>query len=111
MLNQLNFPIDLNKATQWNKPNPNPLFGRDCNDHPNVRGTSYQEIYHLIRTSGCSNNAEMWDWSVLGIVQDKLGNRLVVSPSDWIIENEMFLTVVPDSVYKETHNKLTKLTW
>ena len=60
-------------------------LGRECADHPAVRGTSYQEIHELLGTSGCSNDAEMWDWSRLGVIETKRG-RLVVYPNDLIIE-------------------------
>lgn len=60
------------------------LLGRECTDHPAVRGTSYEEVYDLLGTSGCSRDAEMWDWSRLGVIETRRG-RLVVYPGDRII--------------------------
>ncbi len=62
-------------------------LGRECEDHPAVRGTSYQEVYALIGTAGCSSDATMWDWSRLGVIETKRG-RLVVYPGDSIIERD-----------------------
>lgn len=44
------------KAVCWNKPPENgiPGLARDCQDHPAVRPTSYNEIAQLLNTSGCS---------------------------------------------------------
>lgn len=70
---------------QWNvRKTENGLYlGRDCNDHPAVRGTDYMEIHNLLGTSGCSPQEPYWDWSVMGVIQTTHGKQVVV-PGDWI---------------------------
>src|SRR5690348_11208557 len=70
------------EAVQWNVNGE--CLGRDCLDHPLVRGTSYAEVNEMIGTSGCSNDSEMWDWSRMGCVETLEGKHLV-TPNDWII--------------------------
>jgi hypothetical protein len=70
---------------QWNvtlKENGLPL-GRDCLDHPAVRGTDYMEVHALIGTSGCSTEHPHYTWSVMGVIATKHGKQLVC-PGDWI---------------------------
>jgi hypothetical protein len=73
-------------AVQWNLPRENetPAFGRFCTDHPAVRGTDYMEVHKLLGTSGCSPEAPYWNWSVMGVIDTKDGQR-IVTPGDWII--------------------------
>lgn len=61
------------------------VFGRDCKDHPAVRGSNYMEIAKLLETSGCSKHDPWWSWEVLGVIDTDYG-KLVVCPGDWIIE-------------------------
>ena len=51
--------------------------------HPSIRPTSYMEVHQLLGTSGCSNDAAMWDWSVLGVIENPRG-KVVVFPGDVI---------------------------
>lgn len=70
---------------QWNvtlKENGLPL-GRDCFDHPAVRGTDYMEIHKLIGTSGCSTEHPHYSWAVMGVIATKHGKQ-IVCPGDWI---------------------------
>lgn len=53
--------------------------------HPSIRPTSYMEVHQLLGTSGCSNDANMWDWSVLGVIDNSRG-KVVVFPGDVILE-------------------------
>jgi hypothetical protein len=53
-------------------------------DSPDVRKTSYMEIFKLLGTSGCSTTYPYWDWQAMGIVQTP-SRFLVVVPGDWII--------------------------
>jgi len=73
--------------TRWNTPSDKGelLWGRDCKDHPLVRGTSYDEVHKLIGTSGCSRSKELWTWTVLGVMETPKGS-LVIYPGDWIVE-------------------------
>lgn len=75
--------LPIKTITRWNK---DALRGRECRDHPKVRGTSYGEVNQLLGTSGCSNKSPYWDWTRMGIILDHNDNRLVVNPGDWIIE-------------------------
>ena len=76
------------EAVRWNflgLPETNLIQrGRDCKDHPAVRGTSYNEIYRLLGTTGCSEKEPLWSWSALGIIKSKVG-KIIVHPGDWII--------------------------
>lgn len=74
-------PVEID-AVQWNVNGEQ--LGRECKDHPAVRGTSYTEVAKLLGTSGCSNDAVMWDWSRMGIIETLEGFH-VVTPGDWII--------------------------
>jgi hypothetical protein len=70
---------------QWNvRKTENGLYlGRDCNDHPAVRGTTYMEINQLLGTSGCSTEFPHYDWSRMGVIETLHGKQ-VVSPGNWI---------------------------
>lgn len=75
------------EAVQWNVPPADgsaPALGRECKDHPAVRGTTYMEVRELLGTSGCSREAPYWDWAVMGVIET-LEGRHVVIPGDWII--------------------------
>lgn len=75
------------EAVQWNVPPADgsaPSWGRECKDHPAVRGTNYLEVHELLGTSGCSREEPYWDWSVMGVIET-LEGRHVVIPGDWII--------------------------
>lgn len=67
------------EAIQWN-----PAGKQFCRDHPCVRGTNYMEVHELLGTSGCTNDAIMWDWTRLGCIDTFEGKHLV-TPGDWII--------------------------
>lgn len=91
------------KLVQWNKPiEGKPIWARDCKDHPDVKPTHYMRISNLLATSGCSDREPYWDWTVLGLLEDSNGNILVVNPGDWIVTTDLFRTVIPDSVIKES---------
>lgn len=72
---------------QWNNyiEEQPPIFGRECKDHPAVRGTHYMEVHHLVGTSGCSPLDPCWGWVVLGVIENSHGKQLVC-PGDWILE-------------------------
>lgn len=91
------WPIGTIEATQWN----NKLrHGRDCPDHPEVRGTSYEEVHSLLKTNGCSNDSPYYNWVVMGVITTIYGNDVIVAPTDWIIENEHgILFVMKDKHY------------
>jgi hypothetical protein len=66
--------------------NPNATVVRDPDFRcpPGVRPTSYLAVARLLGTSGCSHGPEVWNWSVLGVVET-LGGPAVIKPGDWII--------------------------
>ncbi len=70
---------------QWNfRKTENGLYlGRDCKDHPAVRGTDYMEIHRLLGTSGCSTEFPHYNWEVMGVIENIHGKQ-VVSPGNWI---------------------------
>lgn len=79
--------LELETMVQWNPPaNGKVKLGRECDDVGGVRGTSYGEVHELIGTSGCSKQPPYWNWSTMGVIEDPIGNRLVVSPGDWILK-------------------------
>ena len=73
------------EAVRWNTPDENSKvqLARLCEDHPQVRGTSYGELVEMTG-SACSKDEHMWDWSVLGVI-DTLEGKMVVNPGDYII--------------------------
>lgn len=88
--------------TRWNAPSDTggPIWARDCKDHPLVRGTDYSEVFKLIGTSGCSRSPEMWQWTVLGVLETPKGN-LLVYPGDWIVEVvKGYFIIMPDADYR-----------
>lgn len=81
-----------------------PQLGYEVEGVPNVRPTSYREVSELLGTSGCSrtDDVNMWDWSVLGILETPRG-KIVVSPGDWVvmeIEEPKSTYVVTDEEFK-----------
>lgn len=74
------------------------LQGRE-GGHPAVRSTSYGEIHELLGTAGCSNDANMWSWMVMGVIETTRG-RLVAFPGDVILEIApgIFIPVTPESI-------------
>ena len=75
------------EAIRWNVPDKNGkvLLARECKDHPGVRPTSYNEVFEMCNTSGCSSEPPHWDWAAMGVI-DTLEGKHVVSPGDFIIE-------------------------
>jgi hypothetical protein len=71
----------MNKVV-WNK---NAVWARDCKDHPEVRSTSYGEVFEILGTAGCSREEPFWSWMVLGVLETERGKQLVC-PGDSIIE-------------------------
>jgi hypothetical protein len=69
-------------AVQWNVGGER--LGRECKDHPAVRGTSYMEVHRLLGTSGCSSEEPYWDWARMGVIETLEGPHVVL-PGDWII--------------------------
>lgn len=105
VLDQAKADYDLHHSAppapvQWNV---NKVNGYECLDHPKVQGTSYMEVYHLIGTSGCSNDEYMWQWSVMGVIATKKG-KLLVNPCDWVVEvtKDHFL-VLDDTTYRNLY--------
>lgn len=85
---------------QWNVKQVN---GYACLDHPEVRGTNYMEVHHLIGTSGCSNDATMWQWSVMGVIVTRQG-KLLVNPGDWVVEvTKGHFLVLDDTTYRNLY--------
>jgi hypothetical protein len=89
--------VNTQKAVRWNVGANN---GYACMDHPKVEGTSYMEVHRLIGTSGCSRDAHMYQWSVMGVITTRQG-KLLVNPGDWVVEvvPDHFL-VVDDQTYR-----------
>lgn len=73
------------EAAQWNAESK---LARALGKINPVRATTYLEVHNLVGTSGCSYDKEMYDWSVLGILETAQG-KLIVRPGDWIIEDEL----------------------
>lgn len=96
------------EAVQWNTPNEERkvMLARECDDHPEVRNSSYMEIAQLCNTSGCSKEPPYWDWSVMGVI-DTLEGKHVVSPGDWIIKgvNGEFYPCKP-GIFEKTYEKV-----
>jgi hypothetical protein len=92
--------IKIHNAVRWNAEATN---GYECLDHPLVTGTCYMEVHKLIGTSGCSKDAHMYQWSVMGVIATRQG-KLLVNPGDWVIEiiPDHFL-VVDDYTYRNIH--------
>lgn len=78
--------MKVKSAVQWNWPNPESAFWME-NPVPNIRPTSYMEVYTLLGTNGCSNDETMWEWHVCGVVETKLGKQ-VIAPGQWLVEFE-----------------------
>ena len=92
--------VKIQGAIRWNADAVN---GYECLDHPKVQGTSYMEVHSLIGTSGCSRDAQMYQWSVMGVIATHQG-KLLVNPGDWVIEivKDHFL-VVDNHTYRNLY--------
>lgn len=93
--------IDM-KITQWNK---DAKYSHECKDHPDVKPTSYVEVYNLIGTSGCFKYPPYWDWSVMGIIKSGRG-KMLVCPGDWVIEvvEDVFI-VIDNETFQKSYLK------
>lgn len=94
------------KAVCWNKPPENGIPGLaiDCQDHPAVRPTSYNEIAQLLNTSGCSTENPWWSWEVMGMMITYKG-KVAISPGDWIVDlGRSNYLVLPDIDYHRLKN-------
>lgn len=81
--------------------NVDKLNGYECKDHPRVMGTCYDEVWRLVGTSGCSKDANMYQWSVMGVIATNQG-KLLVNPGDWVIEvTPDHYLVLDDAEYRE----------
>lgn len=69
----------------WNPPwvEDGPRLARDLEPTEGIRPTTYNEVFHLVGTSGCSPEAPYWGWEVCGILDHPRGKQLVV-PGDRI---------------------------
>ena len=94
------------EAIQWNVPDKNRKvkLAKDCKDHPEVRPTSYKEVYRLCGTAGYSPEPPYWDWSVMGVI-DTLEGKHIVRPGDYIIKGVKgeFYPCKPD-IFKMTYD-------
>lgn len=100
------------KSTQWNPSRLNsmdreidPETRRPITEHPNIRHTSYSEVFDILGTSGCSHGEPWWTWMVLGVCKTPYG-RLVIAPYQWLNESDdgsVFVSMEPHY----NHGRLT----
>jgi len=101
-------------AVRWNAPPKDaaqgagrPRLARECNDHPSVRPTSYDEVSAGLGTCGCSKDYPWWTHNVMGVIDSQKG-KLFVSPGDWVISmGEGQHLVLSDTHYNEFFRSAT----
>ncbi len=89
--------------------NPKGNFVAELGIVAGVRPTSYMEVHELIGTSGCSNDGNLWAWSILGVVDTPRG-KLVVYPGDTLVEVQPGLFIPDMSADAKTRISLSYAT-